>query len=68
MAARLGNVLYWLCCILAVVIAAIGAFVWFNRTEPGDEGTVLILVALAAIVWLIGSVCHYVLARAFKLR
>jgi hypothetical protein len=68
MAAGLGNVLYWLSCALAAVIAAIGAFVWFNRTEPGDEGTVIILVALAAIVWLFGRVCHYVLAKAFKLR
>jgi len=68
MAATLGNVLYWLSCAMAVVIAAIGAFVWFNRTEPGDAGTVLILVVLAAIAWLIGGACRYVLARAFKFR
>ena len=64
MAARLGNVLYWLGCIVAVVTAAIGAFVWFNRTEPGDVVTVIILVVLAAIAWLIGRGCRYVLAGA----
>jgi hypothetical protein len=51
MVARLGNVLYWLCCILAVVTAAVGAFVWFNRTEPDDVATVIIFTGLAAIAW-----------------
>ena len=64
MATRLGNVLYWLCCILAVVTAAIGAFVWFNRTEPDDVATVIIFTGLAAIAWLIGRGCRYVLAGA----
>ena len=64
MAARVGNVLYWLSCALAVVTAAIGAVVWFNRTEPGDVATVIILVMLAAIAWLIGRACRYVLAGA----
>jgi len=64
MAARLGNGLYWLCCILAVVTGAICAFVWFNRTEPSDVGTVIILAVLGTIAWLIGRACRYVLAGA----
>jgi hypothetical protein len=62
MAAKLGNILYWLGCVVAVLLFAVGAFVWFNRTHPGDLVTTLILIGLGAIVWLVGRVCRYVLA------
>src|SRR5262245_42060887 len=40
MADRLGNILYWIGCIVAVLLFAVGAFVWFNRTDLGDLATV----------------------------
>jgi len=62
MVARLGSILYWLGCIVAVLLLALGALVWFNRTHAGDVATVLMLAFSAAIVWLIARACRYVLA------
>lgn len=61
MVARLGHVLYWLCCIVAAIILA--AFV--ARVANGvreDFFDFFLFVIIAFVVWLIGRAIRYVLA------
>jgi hypothetical protein len=60
MLARLGDVLYWAGCLLAVLLVA-AAIAYYNF---GDIKLfeLLILIGLAVIVWMIGRACRYVLA------
>jgi hypothetical protein len=59
-AARLGQVLYWLACTGAALLAlaAIAVFV----AASGDGAATLMLSVSAALVWLFGRACLYVLA------
>jgi hypothetical protein len=61
MAARLGNVLYWLGCGIAAIFALLLAAVVFS---PGTEafwyGTIYAVIAVGA--WLLGRACRYVLS------
>jgi hypothetical protein len=62
MAARFGEVLYWLGVIIAALLAALAAvgFIWgTGTTEPFAE---IVALIMAGIVWLIGRACRYVLA------
>jgi hypothetical protein len=60
MITRLGNVLYWAGCVLAAVVLALGAWV---SLEGREVGYVLgAAIGLAAIIWLVGRACRYVLA------
>lgn len=61
MIARLGNVLYWTGCVFAVLIAVGGALIARNETyNPGGEFALFALTA--AVVWVIGRACRYILA------
>ena len=56
---RLGDVLYWLGCGLAVV--ALGMGLYFSI--QGDTGELLTFFGIVAVViWLVGRACRYVLA------
>jgi hypothetical protein len=63
MLARLGDVLYWLGCGIAVVILAAGAWlVLGGDLIPENRSVVLaICIGCALAAWLIGRVCRYVL-------
>jgi hypothetical protein len=58
---RLGNVLYWLGCILGAAIIAMGAFVW-NAGWNGREMALLACLVVAIVVWAIGRAFRYILA------
>jgi hypothetical protein len=60
MVERLGHVLYWAGCVLAILIIVIGVYLsWYER--DAWEMRVITFV-VAALVWLIGRACRYVLA------
>src|SRR5262245_25160256 len=63
--AKLGNVLYWLGCIIAALIVgvAIGLYVNEDSAPSDDLPKVGFLIFMAAIVWAIGRACRYVLAK-----
>ena len=67
MAPRLGNVLYVLACVLAVLFLALGATVFF-RAHPSSEAgqnpiaVLAISVAVAVLIWGIGEGLRYILA------
>jgi len=67
MAARLGNVLYLLGCIVAVLIVELGVLVliepgWFSAGNVHRLGVIITCAAMALVAWLIGRACRYVLA------
>lgn len=59
MAARLGNVLYWLGCIIAWAIVVLGGVLCSTR-----PACVLFIgsFVFAFTVWLVGRACRYALA------
>jgi hypothetical protein len=61
MIARLGNVLYWAGCIFAVIIGGGGALIARNDTY-NPWGMFLSFAVIAAVVWVIGKTCRYILA------
>ena len=56
--ARLGIVLYWLGCIVAVALIYLGVWIW---VEDEQLGTANMFGTLGIIAWLIGLVCRYAL-------
>jgi hypothetical protein len=64
MVARLGNVLYWLGCILAGLFIVGGVAEWFGeaRYRPDGYGIIIGFAVVAFIIWLIGRACRYVLS------
>ena len=64
MPARLGNVLYWIGCILAVPIIGLAVLYWVAEGHAQTGGTVFTVVIgiVGVIVWLIGRACRYVLS------
>jgi hypothetical protein len=64
MLARLGNVLYWLGCILAALIIAAAIVEWFGEAQYLPNGWVIIFefAVFAFVVWGIGRMCRYVLS------
>ena len=64
MAERIGNIVYWFCCIVAAVSLAIGVSVWFLNFREGTEAYSLLAVSfmVAFLVWLIGRSLRYVFA------
>lgn len=61
MLARLGNVLYWLGCIVAgLIIVADGWDYYMEGTQ--DKGAYVFIAVIALVVWVVGRACRYVLA------
>ena len=65
MAARLGYILYWIGCGAAVAVLALAYWLGAHEGASQKIGEVLfsiIILAAAAIPWLIGWCCRYVLS------
>lgn len=66
MAARLGNVLYWTGCILALLALIVGTLTAVGDTaDPVDYRWYLFALfgaGPALALWLVGRACRYVLA------
>ena len=58
MAARLGNVLYWLGCAVAIVLALLGVLILFGHSP----GMAVFLFVPAAVAWGLGAAARYVLS------
>ena len=66
-APRLGNVLYVLACVLAVLILALGATVFFLADPSSKAGqnpiaVLVVSVVVAVLIWVIGEGLRYILA------
>jgi len=62
---RLARVVYWLCCLLAAIIAAMGVAAWYDRFQfaPNGQAVMLVFAAAVAIVWAIGRAFRYVVSN-----
>jgi hypothetical protein len=59
---RLGDVLYWLCCVVALLVFAWGAWSEFGGTSA-DGPYLFALASVAAFaIWIIGRACRYILS------
>ena len=58
MAARLGNVAYWIATTIAVPLALLGLAALFTG---GRLGLAALFIILANLTWLLGSAIRYVL-------
>jgi hypothetical protein len=56
--ARLGNVLYWLCCIVAVALIGLAVWIW---ADAAQVGTASVFGILGITAWLFGCACRYAL-------
>lgn len=61
MAARLGHALYWIGCILALLLAT-GATWVLHETGGREPGFIAFVYAPALIAWFLGKVSRYVLS------
>lgn len=61
MAERLGDVLYWVGCLAAALLAA-GAFWVLAQTGDQRPGFIAFVSAPALVAWLLGRACRYVLS------
>ena len=62
MAERLGHVLYWTGCVLAILTIAIGVFLSLDESNTFAWEVRVIAIVIAVLFWLIGRACRYVLA------
>jgi hypothetical protein len=64
MAERIGNVLYWLGCIVAGLTALLGVAIYLAEGHNKYEGLLVMgfVFICACIPWLKGRACRYVLA------
>ena len=64
MAARIGNVLYWLGCAIAVVIAVFAVAIYIVDGRTHSDGLIVFAVFLAAAIisWVIGRALQYILS------
>lgn len=62
MAARLGDVVYWLCLGVAVIIAAAGLGEYAANSSTRSGWYAMIVIAIAALTWLFGKAARYVLS------
>jgi hypothetical protein len=63
MRAKLGKV-YWIACIVAVLMFGLAILVWFTERQTGDFGLIINLTLIGMAAWVIGRGSRYVLARA----
>jgi hypothetical protein len=64
MAERIGNVLYWLGCIIAVLVSGLGIFLYVVEGHGRSDGLIMLIIflVLATVPWLIGRAFRYVLS------
>lgn len=64
MAARMGWILYWVGCVIAVLLVALSIFfALLAETRDGVVGALTAFIPYAMLVWGIGRACRYFLAR-----
>ena len=68
MAPKLGNVLYVSACVLAVLVLALGATVFFLAHPSSEAGqnpiaVLAVSVVVALLIWGVGEGLRYILAR-----
>ena len=56
--ARLGEILYWLGCIVAVGLIGLAAWI---LVADAQVGTAIVFGTLGVSAWLVGRVCRYAL-------
>lgn len=61
MAARLGQFLYWVGCIMAVLIFGVGSWGMIGIATQNNAVGLLAVILVAGVVWLSGRACLYVL-------
>jgi hypothetical protein len=62
MVARLGQVLYWAACAIAVFWLILGLFGVFTRETLEPWNDIPVFIGGAILIWLIGRAVRYVLA------
>jgi hypothetical protein len=62
MLARFGDVLYWLGCGIAVALLSFASYGITQGALRTDREFLVLLAASAAVFWLIGRACRYVLS------
>ena len=60
--ARLGEVLYWAGCVIAVAMIGLTVVAYYDGTAPSGSKFPVFVGGFAFVVWLIGRACRYVLA------
>jgi hypothetical protein len=65
MLARLGDILYWLGCVIAALILAIDTYLWVLEGLARSNGVLasIKLQVVAVIIWLVGRAYRYGLAE-----
>ncbi|MBR0851658.1 hypothetical protein JQ543_28225 [Bradyrhizobium diazoefficiens] len=59
MAARLGQLLYWIASWIAVIVIAAGVIVWLYFARPNYDPLGLLISACGVIIWLGGFLIRY---------
>ena len=63
MAAQIGQVLYWIGCIIAVLLVLLSIFfALLAETNNGVVGALTAFIPYAVLAWVIGRACRYFLA------
>jgi hypothetical protein len=64
MMTRIGNVLYWLACIIAGLIAILGVYVYIMEGHSKNDGVAVTagFFVAAFVAWLIGRAALYIFA------
>jgi hypothetical protein len=61
--ARLGIVLYWMATAIAIALVVLAILAYFTASGSGALEGVLLIVAFAGLVWLVGGGILHLLAR-----
>ena len=59
---RLGDILYWVGCILAAIVAVWGAMFAFRGAHADDPYLFSVVAVAAFSVWVIGRALRYILS------
>ena len=59
---RLGDVLYWLGCILAAIVLVWGAVFFLGGEHAGDPYLFSVVAVAAFAIWVIGRALRYILS------
>jgi hypothetical protein len=62
MAARLGDVIYWLGCGIAIISIAAAVVLAIYGVKPDKHILIIIFSVGALVIWLIARACRYILA------
>ncbi len=60
--ARFGDILYWLCCVVALLVFLWGARSEFSGNNADAPYTFAVATVAAFAIWIIGRACRYILS------